>query len=482
MGRAEVLGRVKRHELSQVEAAEILRVSYRQAKRLWRRYREGGAKALRHGNVGRRSGRARPEEERRRVLAVVRERYGGGPGKRLGPTLAAEELAREYGLRVDAETLRRWMLAGGLWGRQRRRRAQRRRRERRAHFGELVQMDGSFHAWLEERGPVGCLLHMVDDARGVAEGQIEPQETIWAAADGLRAWVEKYGVPRALYVDHKNVYVRAPNASERVSGAAPLTAFGRMCAKLGTEIIAAGSPQAKGRIERANGVQQDRLVKKLRLRGIADYEAANRYLREQYWGEHNRRFAVEAAQAADYHRPVPKGMNLDEVFSLEEERKLAQDWVVHYRGRLLQVQGGHRGPQPGQTVLVRELRDGTVQLLWRGRKLAWEEITARPQRQGRAVPAVAKERIPVRRQKPPSREHPWRQAAERAWRQRRESSGGNGVAVEVEEATQRLPQLPQPLGNPAEQRRIPTFPPLATAAGLSHKQGDTLNEVGRGTF
>ena len=157
LGRVEVLARVRSQQLRVVDAARLMRVSYRQAKRLWKRYREEGAAGLKHRSAGTSSHRAYERKFRRTVLRRVREKYGGRVGERFGPTLAAEHLASEDGLQVDAETLRRWMLAEGLWSRERKRRRHRQRRARKEHFGELVQMDGSFHRWLEERGPEGCL-------------------------------------------------------------------------------------------------------------------------------------------------------------------------------------------------------------------------------------------------------------------------------------------------------------------------------------
>ena len=156
-----------------------------------------------------------------------------------------EHLASEDGLQVDAETLRRWMLSAGLWSRERKRRRHRRRRERKEHLGELVQMDGSFHAWLEERGPKGCLIDLIDDATNTTLARLGEQETIWAAAAALRIWIERYGVPLALYVDWKNLYKRGATRREQLRGEEPITQFGRMCAKLGIELIAASSPQAK---------------------------------------------------------------------------------------------------------------------------------------------------------------------------------------------------------------------------------------------
>src|SRR5205085_3788866 len=209
-----------------------------------------------HGHAGKASNRSQPSKLRRQALNLIRRKYSGTEGERFGSTLAAEHLAEEDGLIVDHETLRRWMLAEGLWSRQRKRKPYRQRRERKAHFGELVQLDGSFHDWLEDRGPRGCLMNMVDDATGRTLARLHEQETIWGAVDVLRAWVKKYGVPRALYTDWKNVYVRPPNEEERDSGQPALTQFGRMCADLGTKIIAASSPQAKGRVERNHGTHQ----------------------------------------------------------------------------------------------------------------------------------------------------------------------------------------------------------------------------------
>ena len=149
----------------------------------------------------------------------------------------------------------------------------------------------------------------------------------------LRSWIEKYGVPRALYTDWKNVYMREPTERERLRGKVPTTQFGRMCERLEIRIIAASSPQAKGRVERNNGVHQDRLVKKLRRKGIQDYEAANEYLEAEYLPEHNRRFAREAARAEDYHVRTPSAAKLREIFRLETERWISNDWVVQYRGQ-----------------------------------------------------------------------------------------------------------------------------------------------------
>src|SRR2546426_4103440 len=191
LGRVEVLARVRSGELRVVDAAGLLRVSYRQAKRLWKRYQEEGAGGLKHRNAGRGSNRGYAERFRHKVLGRVREKYGGPVGERFGPTLAAEHLVSEDGLRVDAETLRRWMLAEGLWSRERRRR-HRRRRDRKEDFGGMVQMDGSFHRWLEGRGPGGCLVGVVGGAPHTPLARLGEGETPWAAAGAWRAWGGRY--------------------------------------------------------------------------------------------------------------------------------------------------------------------------------------------------------------------------------------------------------------------------------------------------
>ena len=379
--RVEVLARGKSKELRVMDAARLVGVSYRQGKRLWKRYREEGAKGLKHRSAGRASWRAKPVRFRRRVLKLVREKYGGGEGERFGPTLAAEHWGSEDGLQMDAETLRRWMLAEGLWSRERKRKPYRQRRERRRHFGELVQRDGSFHEWLEERGPDGCLMNMVDDATSEVELRLGEEETIWAAVNTLRAWIEKHGVPQALYVDWKNLYKRAATPGEQLRGEEPVTQFGRMCQKLGIGIIAAGSPQAKGRVERNHGTHQDRLIKKMRRKKIGTHEQANVYLQQEYLPEHNQRFRCAAAEGEDYHRRAPSATELREVFRLESERMISNDWVVRYDNRFFQVQAQSRKYAPAQgKVMVCQWQEGTIEIEYRGRKLPWKEISSAPPR------------------------------------------------------------------------------------------------------
>ena len=228
------------------------------------------------------------------------------------------------------------------------------------------------------------------------------EETTWAAADLLERWVRFYGVPQALYTDWSTVYLRKATERERLEGVEPATQFGTMCEKLGIEIIGAGSAQAKGRVERANGTHQDRLIKKLRLRGINGYGEANLYLANEYLPEHNERFQREPASEVDYHRSVREGLDLRQVFCLEQERVTGSDMVVRFENRFLQLQVKRNQPVwPGTRVTVRQWRDGSLAVHHDGIRLRHKELEQRPAKPPQAAG-------PGRRAVRPSSRHPWR--------------------------------------------------------------------------
>jgi len=248
-------------------------------------------------------------------------------------------------------------------------------------------------------------MNMVDDATSTTQARMGREETIWAAVGMLRAWINHYGVPRALYTDWKNVYRRKATPGEQLRGEVAVTQFGRMCQKLGIEIIAASSPQAKGRVERNHGTHQDRLIKKLRRRGIASHAAANQYLEEEYLPQHNRRFARPPAQPQDYHGRKPSARELRQIFRLETMRSLSNDWVIRHEGRWLQLQPGPRRYGPTKSkALVSEYEDGSVEVYYRGERIAFHEI-AEPIRE------VAESRHPATETRVKSKakpDHPWR--------------------------------------------------------------------------
>jgi hypothetical protein len=397
--RMGVMQQIKAQQLTVMAAAGVLALSYRQAKRVWRRYRAEGDAGLVHRGRGRPSNRAKAPSFKRRVLARYRERYPD-----FGPTLACEHLAQE-GLRVDHESLRRWLLAAGSWSIGRRRQKHRQWRERKPCFGQLVQMDGSHHDWFEGRAEKAVLMVMIDDATSRTYARFCPQETTRGAFDTFEGYTRRYGLPQGLYVDRDSIYEtsREPSVAEQLAANKPLTQFGRAMQQLGVDLELAYSPQAKGRVERRNGLLQDRLVKELRLAGISDLAAGNRFLESTFLPALNRRFCVQAAQAADVHRGVPRA--LAEVLSWEEERVVQRDWTVAWQGRYFQIERGHEGlGLAGRAVKVRELRDRRVQLVWGGQKLRWRELAHRPPPAPR--PKAAQARI---RHTKPAGAHPWRQ-------------------------------------------------------------------------
>ncbi len=396
------LERVQRGEQSLVQAASRMALSYRQAKRVWRRYGEHGAVGLVHRSRGRPSNRRKPGAERERCVELYRERLDG-----FGPTYASELLAERWDLVVDHETLRRWLLAEGLWQIRRRRARHRRWRARKERCGELVQLDGSDHDWFGQ-GQRDCLLAMIDDATGRRRTRLASGETTVDALKLLWCWIESYGIPQSLYVDRKSVYItdREPTVEEQLAGREPATAFGRVCQKLGIEIIAACSPQAKGRVERSHGVYQDRLVKQIALDELTSYEEVNTLL-ESFDGGLNDRFAVEPASAIDSHRPVPEDLDLADVFVLEHVRTVNNDWTVRFENDWYQITGPKRSLPPAKDkVQVLRRLDGSLAIHYRGRPVDYELLPERPQRQ-KPRPSS---------KKPGTQTEPWRPAADHPWR------------------------------------------------------------------
>jgi hypothetical protein len=286
--------------------------------------------------------------------------------------LAAEKLGLD-GHVIDHETLRGWLIRAGLWQKRRQRARHRSWRERRAHFGELVQLDGSHHKWFEERAPKCCLMNMVDDARGPTQSLLDKEETIFAAMRVLWQWIDHYGIPQSLYTDKKNVYVVDEKTREKAadSGVEVLTQFGRACQQLGIKIITAHSPEAKGRVERNHGTYQDRLVKELRLAGISTIAAGNEFLHHGYCEQLNQRFAVAPRSAVDFHRSAS-------IFCIEEERTSSADWIVRFENQFYQLQPARKTTVAKGKVRVRRYLNGELHFCHAGRDLAYTLLPERP--------------------------------------------------------------------------------------------------------
>lgn len=400
-----VLERVKRSEITMAEASRQMGISYRQCWRRYRRYEEEGAQGLTHRLRGRLGNHSILRGIKDRIVELYRGRYEG-----FGPVLFSEKLEAEHEIRIDHETVRRLLIKEGLWTVVRKRKKRHRAwRPRRPHFGELVQMDGSHHRWFGPSGEKCCLMVMIDDATGIRMSLFSQEETTEAAMSLLRMWIERYGVPRELYTDKKNVFVPCDKDREnaRLEGREALTQFGRACSKLGITIVRAHSPQAKGRVERSNGVYQDRLVKELRLKGIKTIAGANELLTSGFDDDLNRRFAVEPGETTDYHRRV-ETLDLSEIFSIEHERTLSINWTLSFEDRLYHLASSSRNYSPAKRkVVVRRYLDGSLHMFYRGEEIGFEEFD----------PGVATKTKPPRREsglaargKPPlpSPDHPWK--------------------------------------------------------------------------
>lgn len=410
--RKGVFERVQLGQLTLVLAAQQLGVSYRQVRRSYQRFVAHGDSGLVHGSRGRVSNRCKSSKLKAQVLARYEQRYAALD---LGPTFAAEKLL-EDGLAVDHETLRRWLMGAGLWRKRRRRSAHRSWRERRARFGELVQIDGSHHRWFGLEGEQTCLMNAVDDATGTTLALLAEEETTASAMTLLWRWIERYGIPQAVYTDRKTVYVtdREPTVEEQLAGEQPLTVFGKACKKLDIKIIEANSPQAKGRVERKHGVFQDRFVKELALRRIKTITAANALLEPSFLREVNERFAVAPREPQDGHRAASQGLDLADIFCYEDNRKLTNDWTIRLANQWFQVTAENNPrPQPKATIVVRRRLDGSIQLLWRNRPLQYHKLSGKELRRlhaTRTAPAV-KVRVQAVRASGAAKESrsPWRE-------------------------------------------------------------------------
>lgn len=360
--RVAVISRCVKGEMACASAAELLSLSVRHIKRLKKRWREGGEAALAHANRGRPSRRRWPDEKRKNILRLARTKYPGFNDHHL-----AEKLNEVEGLRLSREALRRLLRQAGIGSpRKRRLPAHRQRRLRVAREGQLVQLDGSPHDWLEGRGPRLTVLGMQDDATGkILAAQFFLAETTEGYFHLLHSLLRRFGIPTAFYGDRSGIFVRHDEhwtVEEELAGKQEPTQFGRALEQLGITFIAAQSPQAKGRVERLWGVLQDRLCSELRLAGACDLDSANRVLR-RFIADYNRRFARSPREAAKTWHPAPE--NLERICSFLHERIVSNDNVVQWQGRRLQIlPQNRRFSFAGAKVQLYQALDGRVSLYY----------------------------------------------------------------------------------------------------------------------
>lgn len=401
--RLPVLEAVLKKQTTQVEAAACLELSSRQVRRLERRLEAEGPRGLVHRSRGQSSNHAKPQKLRRQVLELIRQKYPD-----FGPTLASEKLAERHKIVLSDETVRQWMRAEGLLAGRRRPRPHRRWREPSACYGQMVQMDGSHHDWLEGRGPWLVLMGYIDDATNKAYARFFDSEDLPAALDSFKRYCRLYGIPQSVYLDKHTIYrsPKEPTVEEQLQGKDPQSQFERALAELGVQVIHADSPQAKGRIERLFKTLQDRLVKEMRLAGIKTLEEANRFLKG-FLAWFNRRFSRAARQPGNLHRPVPAGKVLSQALCIKEPRVVANDGTIRIDGQRLQLLPSGLRPLAKKGVTVTISPQGRMEVLYEGKELAYRPVpvrsVAKPQaagwQSGHGYPQMARK---------PAANHPWR--------------------------------------------------------------------------
>lgn len=386
-------------------AAKQLRLSVRQTKRLKAAVKKSGAIALIHGNRGKPSHNRLPNGERKKIAALVSETYLD-----FTPTFAAEKLAEMHGITRDPKTVHAVMVEAGMWSKRTRRKKEQHRnwRERRPAYGDLVQFDGSYHRWFEERGGESCLLAAIDDATGnIVHAAFDEHEGVAPVFAFWEDYLTENGKPGGLYLDKFSTYrMNQPLAQENAD---TLTQFQRAMQELRIDVIHANSPQAKGRVERLFQTLQDRLIKELRLKNISDIGTANQFLTKRFIPAFNAKFAVEPRTKANHHRTLilRESKNLAAILCRQETRTVRSDFTISYQKRWYQL----TAEQPvtirkKDVVIVEERRDGAIHLRLRGKYLNWKALPERSisisKKQSWVLPAGGL--IPMK----PTANHPWR--------------------------------------------------------------------------
>ena len=384
--------------ITQEEAAALLGLTNRQVRRIARSVKMEGDVGICHKSRGKRAHNRIADKIKNRAIALCRDRY-----KEFGPTHASEKLLMKHGIKLSDETLRGWFQEERLPYKNRKKRPHRQWRERKAHRGEMVQIDGSHHDWFEGRGPWCVLMGYVDDATGRVYARFYEYEGTLPAMDGFKRYIRLYGLPQSVYLDRHSTYkaVAKQTIEEELNDIQPMSHFEKSLAELEVKVIHAYSPQAKGRVERLFGTFQDRVVKEMRLAGVTSIAEGNTFL-DGYLPGYNRKYAREAAQKADFHRPVVDKRSLNRILSIKTDRSLRNDFTVAHNKKLYQIKSNIRAKK----VTVEERTDGTLCILHNDQKLRYQEIVVRPlrieQRKEKPRPITARK---------PSESHPWKSLA-----------------------------------------------------------------------
>jgi hypothetical protein len=343
-------------------------------------YRTDGDAGLVHKLRGCISNRGFAPETRNRIIDLYREKYSD-----YGPTHFSEMVYADLGIHLSDETIRKWLLREGLWKPTRKGRKHRKKRPRHSAIGSLIQLDGSHHTWFEDRAPACCLIVFIDDASGRVFMRLAPSENSHDLLYALRLYIERYGIPQAIYIDHGSVFYGSDDK---------ITDFTRALTKLNIKPIFARSPQAKGRVERSNRTHQDRLIKALRRENISSIEAANHYLETVYCEEHNMCFS-HCDELSDVHRAAD-GINLDNIIYFETNRCVYNDYTIRLTDQPIQLfPSATPLPPPRTHVTVRRWLDGSLHIFWKENELKFSILDKEPKPKQRTI-------------RPPAQDHPWR--------------------------------------------------------------------------
>ena len=398
LARKSEIERVLEKRTTQAKAAIKLGLSQRQFRRILQRYRKEGVSGLVSKKRGVPSNRKTDES----VMAEVRKFICNPQMSDFGPSLMAEKLEDAKGIRLSKETLRKVMKAEGIWKpKPKKKKEPHYERPRRMHRGELVQIDGSVHAWLEERADKAVLLVFVDDASSaILAAKFVPVENYFNYGELCKEYFREHGLPKAFYSDKFSVFRSNRKQDLKYE---PVTQFQRALSVLDVDLICANSPQAKGRVERANQTLQDRLIKEMRLLNICDYDQANQYLPE-FIADYNRKFAVLPVSDIDFHRRLDETIDLDFLFCVHDFRIVSKTLQINYDGRVYQIKTDHHAyVYSKQEVLITCDASRTISAWFHGKLLKLEEIEKRPKQTAVvSTKSVASEPVV------PAYDHPWR--------------------------------------------------------------------------
>jgi transposase len=401
LSRLEVVQRLSKKQMSQKEAGEILQLSTRQIKRLLKRYKKQGAAGLISKHRGRQAANRLSESVKKRALDLLRTKYQG-----FGPTLAHEKLVEKEKIKLSVESVRKLMIEENLWkSRKLKKIVTHQLRERRACFGELVQIDGSPHDWFEGRAEACVLLVFIDDATGkLVELQFVDSESFFSYAQAAEEYFKRYGKPIAFYSDKHGIF--RVNQTSSGSGDA-ITQFGRAMRELDIQIICANTPQAKGRVERANQTLQDRLPKEMRLLGISTREAGNAYLSE-FMQDFNQRFADEPRSEVNAHRSLTAKDDLARILTWQEARTISKNLTVQFEKIVYQIQI-ERPTYTMRNAVVTVCVDAkqNVTLIYKGKSLPYT-IFHKQIKQSEVVIAKDLNTVIEAVSFKPAPDHPWR--------------------------------------------------------------------------